>query len=128
MKVTETDQKAHEKRLLQREKRIFRKCLDKEYNILIEKLNALKEESLWVLHCNIGNMNIGNEIEEHLKKMALFFHQRLSTIKSNDSSVPGSLRYRTHMAEHLRKRFVQTVNKIDEWVNILIDEKLTNCP
>lgn len=81
-----------------------------------------------MLYCNIGNINIGDQIEAHLKEMALFFHRRLSAIKSNDSSVPGSLRYKTCTAKHLKKLFLQTVNRIDEWVNILVNEKLTNCP
>lgn len=108
-----------------RSRNVLNKCqksMHKKYRVLNKELVALKEESVRILLCGIGDQKILDRIQAHFEKMMQFFNDQLEQINWTDDST-WSPRYRTLVLEYLMKLFERNILRMDKWIDWIVDSK-----
>lgn len=118
LEVIEDEQKG---RRSQKQLTDYGKILDKEYNVLNKEFILVKEESVKILLCGIGEQDIINRVQLHLNNVLHFFDRHLSSIELMYSS--WSLRYKTLVLEHLKKLFIKSVSRFEKWLDFVVKMK-----
>lgn len=104
---------------------VLNKCqrsMHKKYGVLNRELIELKDESVRILLCGVGDQKILDHVQTHFEKIIQFFNDQLEQINLTDDST-WSPRYRTHVLEYLMKLFERNTLRMDKWIDWIVDTK-----
>lgn len=99
-----------------------KKFLNKTYNILNSELVALKEETVRMLMCGVGDREIADRVADHLDKVSRFFSDQLHKIDWAEESTL-SPQCAALVLEHLKKLFEQNLSQMEVWIDWIIESK-----